>query len=109
MTNQSFTELPEDSNMRGLTAGMMHRSVTLSNENGTSLEIAKTHGGSEAARRIPSRVPRMRVKPRVGINKVAPINLTHHHVDKVPARSKAATIQCFSQLESSDWYLFLIN
>lgn len=80
--------------------GKTYRSIQSSSDNITTSKILETD-----VNKIPqSKVPRIRVKPRIGTNKVAPISQTNHHVDnKIPVKSKTTILQCFTQLESTEW------
>ncbi|XP_044006235.1 uncharacterized protein LOC122851213 isoform X1 [Aphidius gifuensis] len=100
VTNQSFTELPDNLDIDSLIVGKTYRSIQSSSDNITTSKILETD-----VNKIPqSKVPRIKVKPRIGTNKVAPISQINHHVDnKIPVKSKTAILQCFSQLESTEW------
>ncbi|XP_063982770.1 uncharacterized protein LOC135165425 isoform X2 [Diachasmimorpha longicaudata] len=97
--SESFTELPKSEDIHVVTISKVQRQTTPQSENGVLQDVVKIHE-IETTKRLPSRVPRSRMKSRPGVNKITPFG---SHADKTPARSKPVTLQCISQLESSDW------
>ncbi|XP_015126438.1 uncharacterized protein LOC107048003 [Diachasma alloeum] len=98
-TSESFTELPKTQDIHVVTISKVQRQTTPQSESGVVQDVVKIHE-IETTKRLPSRVPRSRIKSRPGVNKITPFG---SHADKTPARFKPVTLQCISQLESNDW------
>ncbi|KAK0177770.1 hypothetical protein PV328_001784 [Microctonus aethiopoides] len=107
MTELNANDLPLETELRVVTVGKINQALNKSHEDGIQHENVKPHKATNEVttpKKFQSRVPRSRVKEKIGLNKIVPVTLpSSHNMEKPSGKIKSSMSQCLTQLESNDW------